>query len=191
MESDMWYIQSTEGFTRDELLKLYKFSENREKAYRDELYRFVNFYSAVCYAVLGLTLSGFYAIYTQKGNTSLLLLFGPMLAFLICALGIRVAFRTYNRIIEEISVKAKLEHLLGLDQPIRVMEIPNNTPIWTEDSSLISTRHAKRRCEESNSDTFIVTSSQRGLYREIRIYFGIIAFFTLVLTVIIMGVRFF
>ena len=186
----MWYEEKSDGFSRSELLKLYQFVEGREKAFREELYRFVNFYSAVCYAVLGLTLSGFFAMYSKNGKTSLFLLFGPFLALIVCILGIRVASRTYRRIIEEVSTKAKLEHLLGLDGKIAVLTCEGDSPIWTEDQALISTRHAKRRLEEKNSKDFIKKSSRRGLFREIRLYFGSLALFTILLSAVIIALRF-
>ncbi len=185
----MWYLQKEDGFTRENILKLYELVESREKSFREELYRFVNFYSAVCYAVLGLTLSGVFTLYAQKGRVSLLLLLGPILSTMICGLGIRVASRTYRKIIEEISYKAKLEHLLGLDGPVPVQECLGVQPVWVEDESLLSTRHAKRRLEESNSVDFVNKSSRRGLFRDIRVYFGLIGGFSVLLAVVIIGAR--
>lgn len=186
----MWYCQSESGFSREQILKLYELVEGREKSFREELYRFVNFYSAVCYAVLGLTLSGVFTLYAQKGRVSLLLLFGPVLSTMICVLGVRVASRTYRKIIEEISYKAKLEHLLGLDGALPVTECLGVTPVWSGDQSLLSTRYAKRRLEESNSVDFIAKSSKRGLFLDIRMYFGLIGAFSVILGVVIVAVRF-
>lgn len=185
----MWYVQNPTGFTREELLKLYTLVEEREKSFREELYRFVNFYSAVCYAVLGLTLSGLFTLYAQKGRVSLLLLFGPALAVIICMLGLRVTARTYRRIIEEISYKAKLEHLLGLDGTIPVQECLGTTLIWPDDQSLIAGRHAQRRYQETGSGSFIEASAKRGLYKDIRWYFGLIGAFSVLLGLVILGVR--
>jgi hypothetical protein len=186
----MWYVQKEDGFTREELLKLYILVENREKNFRDDLYRFVNFYSAVCYAVLGLTLSGVFTLYAQKGRVSLLLLFGPILAVLICFLGLRVVSRTYRRIMEEIAYKAKLEHLLGLDGVIPVQECLGEGTPWQEDAAVISTRHANRRNDEASSTAFVNASSKRGIARDLRLYFGLIGLFSFLLVAVIVVVRF-
>lgn len=186
----MWYVQKEDGFTREELLKLYTLVENREKNFRDELYRFVNFYSAVCYAVLGLTLSGVFTLYAQRGRVSLLLLFGPVLAVLICFLGLRVISRTYRRIIEEIAYKAKLEHLLGLDGALPVQECLGTQTPWPEDEAVISTRHAQRRNDEVRSVDFIAASSKRSLARDLKWYFGLIGTFSFLLAIVITLIRF-
>ncbi|MEM1010373.1 MAG: hypothetical protein AAGJ35_15375 [Myxococcota bacterium] len=186
----MWYVQDDAGFTREQLLKLYTCIEEREKSYREELYKFVNFYSAVCYAVLGLTLSGGFTLYTQKGKVTLLLLFGPVVALLMCGLALRVTARTYRRIISEVGYKAKLEHLMGLDAPLAVREVPTGKPIWSEDQAVIATKHFNRRFQEDNTQAFVDKSSRRGLYAEIRNYFLLIGAVTFGIAITLVVMRF-
>lgn len=180
----MWYSVDANGFRWDELINLYRISDLRERSYRDDLFRFTNFYSAVCYAILGVTLSGFISLY-GKGLILLALLFGPILTFAMCALGLRVTGRIYQRIVEEISTKAKLENILGLDKPLSITQFMGKEAIWPQDECILPPRHAKRRVREQNSADFIATSAKGGFYRDNRMYFGLIAIFSVLLAITI------
>jgi len=176
----MWHRQDPEGLSREDLLHLYQLVENREKAFRDDLFRFTNFYSAVCYAILAGTISGLITFHT-KGAILMALLLGPILTFSVCVLAIRATGDIYKRIIEEVAVKAKLENALGLDCCLAVKEFQGTHTIWKEDTSLIPTRHAKRRLREEASEAFVKKSAVGGVYKENRFYFRMIGFFSLVL----------
>ena len=139
----MWYTKDPNGFHRDELLHLYKIYDQREKSFRDDLFRFTNFYSAVCYAILAMTLSGFVSFY-GKGMILLWLLLGPTLTFCMCLLGVRVTRRIYHRIMKELSVKIKIENILGLDGPIPVEQFLGKVETWAEDNALLPTRYTEK-----------------------------------------------
>ena len=162
------------GWKRDELLTLYQIVEAREKSFRDELFRFVNFYSAVCYAILALTISGFVSYFLQKGKISLIFLIGPIITLFICAMAIRVTRKNYRRIMEDTSTKIKLEHLLGLDCQLPLSYELSSSPIWPKDKGLLPPRHTERRYREDFSGDFIRDTASRGMYREIRYFFGVI-----------------
>ncbi len=179
----LWYqIVEREGWERGELLQLYQIVEAREKSFRDELFRFVNFYSAVCYAILALTISGFVSYYLQKNKISLIFLFGPLTTLLICYMAIRVTRKTYWRIMEETSTKIKLEHLLGLDTKLPLASEITPKPIWPEDRALLPPRHTQRRQRDNFSGDFISDTARRGIYREIKYFFGLIALLCLAMS---------
>lgn len=180
----MWYKTDPEGLKWEEVIALYKIVDQRERAFREDLFHFTNFYSAVCYAILAVTLSGFLSLY-GKGSVILALLFGPALTLAMCVLGIRVTSRIYRRIIEEISTKAKLENVLGLDSPLRIAQYLGEKPIWEEDSSILSPRHAQRRLRQNGSAGFIDTAAKSGFYKDNRVYFGLIAISSILLTIAI------
>lgn len=185
----MWYAKNPEGFERDELLSLYRVVDQRERAFREDLFRFTNFYSAVCFAILGITLSGFVNLYKQ-GLILLALSFGPALTLCMCYLGLAVTGRIYHRIVEEISVKAKLENALGLDRPLQVKEYLGEKNIWEQDNCLLAPRHATRRTQDPCSDDFIKASGVKGFARDNRFYFGIIAAFSVLLEGVILVTSF-
>ena len=185
----MWYKVDPNGFRNDELLRLYQIVDVRERSYRDDLFRFTNFYSAVCYAILGITLSGFISLH-DKGWISIALLFGPILTLCMCLLGMRVTGRIYHRIVEEISTKAKLENLLGLDKPLTITQFLGKEPCWPKDEALLPPRHAERRWREDNSAQFIAGASRSGFYRDNRLYFILIGIFSVLLGLSILAVGF-
>jgi hypothetical protein len=180
----MWYTIDQNGFRWDELINIYRISDSRERSYREDLFRFTNFYSAVCYAILGVTLSGFVSLHS-KGPIVLALLFGPVLTFFMCILGLRVTGRIYQRIVEEISTKAKLENLLGFDKPLAVSQFMGKEAIWPQDDCILPPRHAARRMREQSSAEFIATSAKGGFYRDNRMYFGLIKIFAVLLAITI------
>ncbi len=186
-----WFHSNPNGWSREELLQLYQLIDNREKNFREELFRFINFYSAVCYAILGLTISGAASFYINKGKISLFFIFGPVLTLIICYLAIRVTKKTYHRIMEEVSVKIKLEHLLGLDSKIAVQYLSVGKPVWPKDRALLPPRHWKRRFKEDFSGDFIRDTAPRGLFREIKNFFLLIAILCIILAAAITLVNFY
>ena len=180
----MWYAIDADGFNREELLGLYRLVEQRERAFREDLFRFTNFYSAVCYAILAMTLSGFVSLY-GKGPILLSLLLGPALTLLMCLLGIRVTTRIYLRVVREISIKIKIENALGLDRQIRLGRFCGEKTLWEQDQALLPGRHIIKRGEHQNSQTFIDASVKGGFSRDNRTYFAIIGFFSVILAIVI------
>lgn len=182
----MWYKEEPEGLKRDELLELYILVERRERSFREDLFRFTNFYSAVCYAILAVTLSGFMSLY-DRGPVIFCLAFGPTLTLCMCFLGIRVTGRIYRRIIEEISSKAKLENALGLDRPLSIAQYLGNSRIWSDDECLLPSRHAKRRMRENTSEKFIEQAARGGFKRDNFVYFALIGVFSVLLGIAILA----
>lgn len=185
----MWYVQDPKGFRQDELLELYKIVEKRERGFREDLFRFTNFYSAVCYAILALTFSGFISLYS-KGMVTLCLILGPLMTLWMCLLGLRVTKSIYRRIMREVSMKAKLENALGLDRAMLISEFLGEKAIWQNDTSLIPNRHAEKRLACPTSDDFIESFMKSGFYRDNHTYFTIIACFSVILAVAIAFVSF-
>lgn len=185
----MWHHQDPDGFQREELLQLYTLLEGREKAFRDDLFRFTNFYSAVCYAILGVTLSGLVTLYS-KGTILLVLVTGPFLALSVCWLAVRATGDIYRRILEEVAMKAKVENALGLDCSLPVQQFLGTQVIWPEDQCVMPTRHAARRLKEQSSHAFVKNSAVGGIYRENRFYFGIIALASILLSGVIVVLSF-
>ena len=182
----MWYVIDPDGFNRDELLALYKLVENRERAFREDLFRFTNFYSAVCYAILAVTLSGFISLH-DKGPILLCLIIGPVLTLLMCLLGIQVTSRIYQRVVREISIKVKIENALGLDQQIHLSRFSGKKIQWEQDEALLPNRHVAKRSEYQDSRTFIDSTARGGFSRDNRTYFAIIGLFSIILAIIIVA----
>lgn len=185
----MWYtIDTTNGYDRKELISLYEIYEKRERGLREDLYRFTNFYSAVCYAILAATLSGVVSLYNKPIVIGLL--FGPILTLFMCFLGIRVTKRIYKRIMYELSVKIKLENILGFDKPLLVAKFLGQEKVWENDQGLLPWRHAEKRQEHNNSKDFISSLAKSGFYMDNFIYFGLIAIFSFALGITIIVLHF-
>lgn len=188
----MWYKIDKEGFSREELIRLYSVVETRTRGFREDLFRFTNFYSAVCFAILGITLSGFVNFY-GKGFPVLFFLFGPITTIMMCFLGLRVTNQIYRRIQQETSMKAKIENALGLDQAMPVTKFYGEKVIWENDDSLIPTRHAERRFLEADSSHFVDAGSRKkgGVNKNNKLYFGIIGAVSvlLIVTIIVFAMK--
>ena len=176
--------KNPDGFSSKELLTLYRLVDQREKSFREDLFRFTNFYSAVCYVILAMTLSGILSLYS-KGPSILILIFGPAFTLCMCYLGFRVTSRFYRRIIEEISVKVKVENALGLDSAIPLTEFLAEKSVWEKDESFLPERLAKRRFRDEGSSDFIHSACKGSLYRDNRMFFGLIALFSIILLIVI------
>ncbi|WP_372370863.1 hypothetical protein [Candidatus Uabimicrobium sp. HlEnr_7] len=184
----MWYKIDKGGFSKEELIRLYSVIETRTRGFREDLFRFTNFYSAVCFAILGITLSGFVNSY-DKGFPVLFFLFGPITTIFMCFLGLRVTNQIYRRIQQETSMKAKIENALGLDQEIPLVRFYGSKTIWEEDNSVIPTRHAERRFLEPDSSGFVDAGSRKkgGVNKNNKLYFGIIGLVSIILIITIVA----
>jgi hypothetical protein len=151
----------------DDNLELYKLFRNELhisiELHSQHLQQYLTFITAV----LGATVAGFYQI--GLGWLSLILVIGPFINIFICVLAIRMCDRFYEGMLEDITITAKLEELIGLLNP-RV----NNETVFPKDKFILPERWLKGR-EFATSAEFVEKNMDRGV-NEIakRIFYGLL-----------------
>lgn len=136
--------------------KLLEHAVAEEHYFLDAHQKRVTFYSSLISAVLVATVAG-----VMKADSALeyvLLLIGPAVVFALALLAHTGTFRFYQRFLEAVTVRAKLEQQLGLTQP-RVTDTSENE-YWPEEP-FVATRHIRSR-RTKTSEEFIKKYSRQG-----------------------------
>jgi len=138
------------GLDRKELMKIYELVISEERFFISEHHRKLAFYAGFISSMF----AGVIAMIFRANNLyHFLLLFWAVLFGIIpaCVAGYISSKNAYRRFLEAITMKAKLERVLGLENKINNVEEGN----WMSNEQLISSRHL-----ESRQDTDIKTSNE-------------------------------
>ncbi len=139
------------------LFKLLELSIKEEQYYLSNFHKELSLlWSIVSAIVAGLTL-GLFKV--QKPEHFLFLILVPILLFVILNYTKKVLFRSYQRFLECISNRAKIEQLLGLHKT----DTMNEKQYWLNEP-LIPTRYIESRSNFSSSSEFISHYSKKGVY---------------------------
>jgi hypothetical protein len=116
---------------------LYEQTLREEQFHLDEHQKRVAFFAGLISALLGATVAGFFNAKSDAHYAALLT--GPILMFLVAGLGRDAAIRFYQRFLEAISQRAKLEYDLNM------YELRRPVGHWFESEPLVPGRHLDAR----------------------------------------------
>jgi hypothetical protein len=151
------------GLRPENVLKLYEIACEEEKSFLEAHQNRVAFFAGLLSTVLAATLAGFFqagAAYQLAG-----LLAGPVIIVALARLATGATERFYRRFLEVVTVKAKLQHQLGLLLP------RDGQGKWWMDEPLVPTRHLTSRAENQSSDEFIKARLKSGYQASIIMFF--------------------
>jgi len=158
--------------------KLYEMAVNEEHVFLEAHHHRVQFYSSLISAVIAATVTG--AVKAVVPFHYLLLTTGPVLVVGLSLLALEGTFRLYQRFLEAVAVRAKLEQAMGLTK------ISDKTSTidgyWTFEP-LITGRHLEDRMRYSSSLEFIKSHHRSGYQKVTRILFITLAIVGFVLEV--------
>lgn len=136
-------------------LRLLEISISEEHYFIDAHQKRINFYSSLISAILAATIAG-----TMKATRSidfLLLCVGPILISFLSWTAKKACLRFYQRFLEAITVRGKLEAELGFAE-----KFTNENAAYWKGEPLIPTRHLNDRKESGNSESFVRGHVSRG-----------------------------
>ena len=140
---------------KEEYLRIYDITSKEEQFYVDAHHKWVVFFSGIITALFGAMFAG---ILNAKDNIHFIYLtIGAFVIILIAILAIFVTSRYYDRFILAVSVKAKIEQVLGMTTKSHDWD-----QYWT-DEPLIPERFLKDRLKYPSSSRFIFSSKRRGI----------------------------
>lgn len=145
------------------LEKLLEIEINEEQHFLEAHQKRVAFYSSILSAILAATIAG--AMKATSGIHYTLLLAGPVLIFAIAHIARDGTFRIYQRFLEAITIRAKIEQVIGLTEPIK--KIRFSLEYWA-DEPFVPSRHMKARRKENSTDGFIEARKKLGYHRSSR-----------------------
>jgi hypothetical protein len=140
---------------KDDILELYKLFRNELHISIDLHRKHLQHYLTFITAVLGATIAGFYQV--GLGWLTMILVIGPVINIFMCMLAIRMCDRFYEGMLEDITITAKLEDLIGLLNPRG-----NNETVFPNDRFIVPERWLKGR-EFATSAEFVEKNMDRGV----------------------------
>ena len=148
----------TEPEEYDKLLKLYELAVDEHHFYVATHQKRIEFYSGILSALLTGTVIGF--LQASEWYHFALLCVGPVLIFAISAIAVQGIFRYYQRLLETITVRAKIEQRLGLTS-----KQPSGADVldsYWRSEPIIPHRHIESRGEHESSQAFIDAYVNKG-----------------------------
>lgn len=145
---------------QEELLKLYELIINEEHYFIEAHQTRIKFYTSIISAILAATVAGVFKA-TAWFHFSVLCL-GPFLAVMVSRIAVDGTYRLYQRFLEAITVRAKIEQLLGFTRPPNV-STNTSTSYWGNEA-LVPERHIRSRKGCASSESFIDLHSEKGYH---------------------------
>lgn len=124
----------------------------------------VQFYSSLISAILAATVAG--AMRAEEASHYFLLLVGPGLVVVLSVIAVQGTFRFYQRFLEAVTQKGKLEQALHLHEPVE-----NENEQYWKGEPLLAIRHLDARKAFPSSQEFIHRHRHAGYQRYTRILF--------------------
>ena len=142
----------------ESLVDLYKVFVDEETKFLEMHQGRVKFFLGITSGIVAGTIAGIYksTLWYQFALMSL----GPVLIFFTCSISIEGVFRLYQRFLEAISVRAKLEQQLGLTKTLPLMSEEDYWP----GEPIVAPRHFDSRKKYSTSKEWIEAHSNHGYH---------------------------
>jgi len=144
----------------EKLLKLYKLAIDEEHHYETAHHERIAFFSGFLSALV--TGTGFGLLQASEWYHFALLCVGPILIFAVSAIAIDSAFRGYQRFLEAVTVRAKIEQKLGLTSTQR--SEASAPDFYWQSEPIIPHRHIESRRKHESSKSFIDAHATKGYH---------------------------
>lgn len=136
---------------KDRFLKLYELAINEEHYFLDSYHSHIHIYTGFISAIFGATIIGLFQ--SSEWYHFTILSFGPILIFIISTIAIGGGFRFYQRFLEGVTFRAKIEQRLGLTE--KGSKEKSESELYWKTEPLIPSRHIDSRETSVSSEEFI------------------------------------
>jgi len=166
-------------------LKLLELAINEEQHFLQEHQSRIKFYSGLISTLIAATFAGF--LNSKEDFHYYALVIGPVLVFIISTFAIKGTYRLYQRFLEAITVRAKLEQELGLTENKHAQE---ERKYWKTEP-IISGRHVESRIKYESSENFIKKASNKGYHLWTKYLFNLFQLISIIMMIglIIIGIK--
>lgn len=147
---------------RDQLLKLYDLVVREVHYYLDAHQARVAFYAKVVLILICVTVAGVLA--ASQWYHFAALCAGPVLTYAVSNLARDACFRFYQRFLEAVTYRAKIEQDLGLTQPRPEEQSAADADAFWAAEPLIAPRHVTSCKRYVSSEEFIRSNMRRGFH---------------------------
>ncbi|MFN3954721.1 MAG: hypothetical protein ACK4LQ_09725 [Pararhodobacter sp.] len=151
-------MTSAEPITGEQCFKLLDLLSREELSLVDQHQRRVQFFVVLLSTLVGVTLAGL--INADEPSAIIPLGFVPVIVIMVAHFGRAGTFRLYQRLVETIAMRAKIEQLLGMTAASNVL--PGDA-YWREEP-LVMSRHLADRKRFTSSEAFVANAKQHGYH---------------------------
>lgn len=160
------------------MMELYKIFVDEEHYFLDEHQKRVAFYIGIITAIMTGIGAGLWK--AVQWFHFAIIAFGAFALFIICELAYKGCFRLYQRFLEAIIVRAKLEQYIGFTENINYSDEKNN--IYWNGESMIAPRHIDSRLEyKESSKKWQKMHNKKGYQLWTISLFGVIKWISIIL----------
>ena len=165
----------------DELdkLTLYEIIINEEHFFLESHQNRIKFYSSILSAIIIATIAG--VINSKEEWHLLFLLIGPLIVLFVASIAKDGTFRMYQRFLESITMRAKIEHDLNLTEKRN----DNEELGWYIKESIVPPRHQTGRSKFNSTEEFINYHKNKGYHNSTRKLFRSFQFISALLLLVI------
>lgn len=137
----------------EKLLRLYELTINEQQHHFRGIQNRIAFFSGLLSALLVATITGIFE--AKACYHFVFLLAGPIVLYVMADIGIEGNTRVYQRWVESVTVRAKLEQKLGLTMSAASADSCDDSDMYWRGEPLVPPRHIDDRNEFESSDDFI------------------------------------
>lgn len=149
----------TETHKNDHWLKLYELTLDEHHFYNQAHHRLINLYIGILSALVTATGVGF--LQAAEWHHYAFLCLGPILILAVSRIAKEGVFREYQRLLETITVRAKIEQELGMTT--RRENDRGGPDLYWKSEPIIPRRHLLARHKHESSQTFMDEYNRKGL----------------------------
>ncbi|MBW1811945.1 MAG: hypothetical protein JRJ87_27420 [Deltaproteobacteria bacterium] len=147
--------------TQDELLDVYKTTVQEMHNFLRGHQTRVNFFMGILSVVFAGTVAGVFK--ASSWYHVAFLTIGPVIIIALAQIAINGVFRLYQQFLEIVTVRAKLEQVLGLTEPPEKLSATMDT--YWQGEPILAARHLKSRCEYPSSEKWLDHHRNLGYHR--------------------------
>ena len=159
-EESSWLSQSGPDIEPDNLIKLYEVYGKQASDALDLHYKNRSYYLIIISALLTIFIGGILEFHQTE--VALILLAVPISTILLSHLAKDSMDRYYQRFLESVIVLAKIEHILGLDGPIKDRNSRLSKSLWKDDTQFVPKRWVRDRAVYDSSKEFKEAKMKEG-----------------------------
>lgn len=179
-----WLSENGKKIGESILIRLYEIHEKQFRAHLDLHYKNRNYYMTLISALLATFVAG--VLQFHKEVLSFILLIIPISVVLLSELAKKTMDRYYLSFLESVVIMAKIEHMLGLDKPVKSHKSKSSKILWSKDEQFVLDRWVKGRYEYDSSEQFVNERMRMGdnryahwVFTILEVIAGILGFFSL------------
>ncbi|MCX5815310.1 MAG: hypothetical protein NTX75_03580 [Proteobacteria bacterium] len=165
----------------DNMVKIYEIFRKNLLASMNLHRQHAQHYLTFIAVVTAATIAGFVAMLNANSSKTCFLVVGPIFNVYLSVLAICMCNRYYKGFLEEVSVTAKIEELIGLSTP----HSQRQNSCFKEDETIVPSRWIKGRERFKNSADFVKDNMNRGSNKVLHFTFVGLIIVNIVMAVLI------